>query len=139
MAALLTFPTCKRKAPLSGRQSPTIRRPCPGIIIIKPDACLESASPLEGEQNIHLPNVGSEQYATQPGPRTSSSLSSLLPPVPSPSDTLARDNPLLGEGTATEWRHRPQPQTLETTSRRPAGSRGSAISVGRLTCVPRRH
>jgi hypothetical protein len=59
-----------------------------------------SALQLEGEQNINIPNVGSELHAAPTAPQISSSLT--LPPILSPPDTLAHENPLCRDGTATE-------------------------------------
>jgi len=67
-----------------------------GVITIYPDTCRESASLLEGEQNINLPRVGSEQCVAQLAPQT-------FPFSPFPPDTLAHENP-LGEGAAIEQR-----------------------------------
>ena len=60
-------------------------------------ACLELASQLEGEQNFHIPCVGSELHAAPPA-SLFSSFSPLLQ-----LDTLMRKNPLR-EGTASKWR-----------------------------------
>jgi len=66
-----------------------------GVVTIYLDTCRESASLLEGEQNINLLCVGSKQCATQLAPQT-------FPFLPFPPDTLMREN-LPGEGTAIEW------------------------------------
>ena len=75
-----------------------------------PDAYFGSASLLEGEQNIDLLHMGSEQDDCSPSKLLI--IVFTLTPVPSPPDTLARDNP-PGKGAATE-RHatearRPEP------------------------------
>ena len=67
-----------------------------GVVTIYPDTCRESASLLEGEQNIDLPRVGSEQCAAQLAPQ-------MFPFSPFPPDTLVRENP-PGEGAAIERR-----------------------------------
>jgi len=75
-------------------------RVCPGpwpnlgVVAIYLDTCRESASLLEGEQNIDLPRVGSERCAAQLAPQT-------FPFSPFPPDTLACENP-PGEGAAIE-------------------------------------
>ena len=74
--------------------------PSLGIVILDLDTYFGSASPLEGEQNIGLLRVGSEQDAAQPALQNSSSSFS---PFPSPPDTLVR-NLSCGEGAATERR-----------------------------------
>jgi len=71
--------------------------PSPGITIIDPDTCIGSASQLEGEQNFHLPCVGSKLHAAPSPPQNFPSSSS---PVPLPLDTLTRKNSLRGEGAA---------------------------------------
>src|SRR5712691_10623946 len=94
-----------------------------GIVTIYPDTCRGSASLLEGEQNIDLPHVGSEQDAAQPAPQNSSLSFSPLPPVPPPPDTLARENP-PGEGAATERR--------ATEDRRPEASKPLKLQAENL-------
>jgi len=74
--------------------------PSPGIIIIDPDTCFGSASQLEGEQNFHLPCVGSELHAAPSPPQIFPSSFSPFPPP----DTLAHENPSRGEGAATKRR-----------------------------------
>jgi hypothetical protein len=70
----------------------------------------ESASQLNGEQNIDLLDVDSEQDAAQPALQNLSTISLLT--FPSPSVTPMHEN-LLGEGPATGQRateaHRPKP------------------------------
>jgi len=43
--------------------------PSPDIVFVNLDACSGSVSLLEGEQNINLPHVGSEQGAAQTAPQ----------------------------------------------------------------------
>jgi hypothetical protein len=74
--------------------------PSPGIIIVDPDTYFGSALLLERGQNIFLPCVGSEQYASPCTPQTFS----FSPPTFPPPDSLARDNLSRGEGAASEWR-----------------------------------
>ena len=69
------------------------------VVIVDLDTYFRSASQLKGEQNIHIPCVGSELHAALSAPHISSF--SPLPPVPLPSDTLMHKN-LLEEGTATK-------------------------------------
>ena len=84
-------------------------RSCPdpwpslGIITIDPDIYFGSASQHEGEQNIHLPGVGSELHAAPSAPQLFSSFPplSLVPPLP---DTLAHEDPSGGEGATSKWR-----------------------------------
>jgi len=71
-----------------------------GTVIIDPDTCIRSASQLEGEQNFHLPCVGSKLHAAPSPPQIFPSSSS---PVLSPLDTLAHKNSLGGEGAAIKW------------------------------------
>jgi len=85
--------------------------PSPGIVIINPDTCIGSALQLEGEQNIHIPSVGSKLHAAPPTPQHFSLSPSL--PIPLPLDTLARKNAPRGEGAATKQRtieDRPRPE-----------------------------
>jgi len=82
-----------------------------GAVIIDPDTCIGSALQLEGEQNFHIPCVGSELHAAPSAPQHFSL--SPLPPIPSPLDTLARENSPRGEGAATKRRtieDRPRPE-----------------------------
>jgi len=74
--------------------------PSPDIVITKLDACLGSALQPEGEQNIHIPCVGSKLHAAPLAPQNISS--SQLPPIWPLSDTLAHANLSCGEGAATE-------------------------------------
>ena len=92
--------------------------PSLGIVITNLDTYLGSASQLEGEQNIHIPCVGSELHAAPSAPQNSSSSLSPLPPVPPPSDTLVRKNPSCGEGAAAE--------RCATEDRRPEPSKPSS-------------
>ena len=69
--------------------------PSLGVIIVDPDTCIGSASQLEGEQNIHVPCVGSELHAAPSAPQIFSSL---------PPDTLAHKNSPCGEAAAIERR-----------------------------------
>ena len=80
-----------------GAREPPDLWPSPGIITVNPAVCLGSASQLDGEQNIHMPSVGSELHAAPTAPQFSSFSSSLFP-----SDTLAHKNPPR-EGAASEW------------------------------------
>jgi len=92
----------RRPVPDKGARTHPDPWPSPGIIIADPDTCIGSASQLEGEQNFHVPCVGSELHAAPSAPQHFSFSPS--PPIPSPlPDTLTRDDPSRGEGTATEW------------------------------------
>jgi hypothetical protein len=64
--------------------------PSPGIITVNLAACLGLALQLEGEQNFHIPCMGSKLHAASTAPQISSS--SPLPPILSPPDTLAHEN-----------------------------------------------
>jgi len=69
-----------------------------GVVIIDPEIYFESASQLKGEQNIHVPCVGSELHAAPSAPQFFPFSFSLSLP-----DTLVREN-ALGEGAGSEWR-----------------------------------
>ena len=71
-----------------------------GAVIVDPDIYFGSASQLEGEQNFHLPCVGSELHAAPSPPQNFPSSFSPFPPP----DTPAHENPSHGEGAATERR-----------------------------------
>ena len=73
-----------------------------GTIIIDPDTCIGSALQLKGEQNFHIPCVGSKLHAAPSAPQHFSL--SPLPPIPSPLNTLACKNSPHGEGAATKQR-----------------------------------
>ena len=73
-----------------------------GAVIIDPDTYIRSALQLEGEQNFHIPYVGSKLHAAPSAPQNSSSSFSPSPPIPLPLDTLAHKNPLCGEGATTK-------------------------------------
>jgi hypothetical protein len=85
----------RRPVPSGGARPRPDPWPSPGVIIANQAACLWSALQLEGEQNIHLLSVGSELHAALSDPQSSSF--SPIPPVPSPSVTLARENLSCGE------------------------------------------
>ena len=70
--------------------------PSPGVITVDLAGCLGLASQLEGEQNTHVPSVGSGPHVAPVAPQFSSSSSS-----PFSSDTLAHENPPR-EGAASE-------------------------------------
>jgi hypothetical protein len=70
-----------------------------GIVIVNPNSCRGSASQLEGEQNFHVPCVGSELHAAPPTPQN---FSSPFSPFPSLPDTLILENPSRGQDAATE-------------------------------------
>jgi len=91
----------KARRPVLDERACTHPDPWPslGIITIDPDIYLGSALQLEGEQNFHIPCVGSELHAAPSAPQIFSSPSP-LPPVLSPSDTLTRENLSRGEGAA---------------------------------------
>src|SRR5260221_10887679 len=72
--------------------------PSLGIVNVNPDTCIGSGSQLEGEQNIHIPCVGSEPHAAPSAPQN---FPSSFSPFPSPPDTLARENLSRGEGAAS--------------------------------------
>jgi len=72
-----------------------------GAIIIDPDTCIGSALQLEGEQNFHIPCVGSKLHAAPSAPQHFSL--SPLPPILSPLNTLACKNSPHREGAATKW------------------------------------
>ena len=102
----------RRPVPDKGARTRPDPWPSLGIIIVDLDTCIGSASQLEGEQNFHLPCVGSKLHAAPSPPQNfPSSFSPFLPP-----NTLTRENPLCGEGTATE-RHviedHPGPEPLK--------------------------
>jgi len=100
-----------------------------GIVTIDPDIYIGSASLLEGEQNLFSPCAGSEQYASPCTPQISSSSPSSFPPL----DTLARENLLCEEGTATERRatksRRPKPLKLSNAHEEDLQKAGGVPSV----------
>jgi len=104
--------------------------PSLGVIIVNPDTCIRSASQLEGEQNFHLPCVGSKLHAAPSPPQIfPSSFSPFLP-----SDILVRKNPSHGEGTATEWHAikdhpHPEPQKLPNPQAENLQEAGGALSA----------
>jgi len=104
-----------------------------GVVIVDPDTCIGSALQLEGEQNIHVPCVGSELHAAPSAPQNSSSSLSPLPPVPPPSDTLAHENPSHGEGAAAERcateDHRPEPSKPSSPHEKDLQEAGGVPSV----------
>ena len=53
--------------------------PSPDFVTTNLAACLGPASLLDGEQNIHVPCVGSMQYTVQPAPHIFSSFLTLTP------------------------------------------------------------
>ena len=92
----------RRPVPDKGAHTHPDLWPSPGIIIVNPDTCIGSALQLKGEQNIHIPSVGSKLQAAPPTPQHFSLSPSL--PVPLPLNTLARKNAPRGEGAATKQR-----------------------------------
>jgi hypothetical protein len=54
----------------------------PSVVNMDPDTCSGSASQLEGEQNFHVPCVGSEQYASPCIPQPSNFLIIILALTP---------------------------------------------------------
>jgi hypothetical protein len=70
--------------------------PNPGIVIMNPNTCRGSASQLKGEQNFHIPCVGSELHAAPSTPQHFS-----FSPFP-PFDTLTLENPSCGQTAATK-------------------------------------
>ena len=79
--------------------------PSLGVVTINLDVCSWSASQLEGEQNIHIPCVGSELHAAPSAPQTSTF-------SPFPPDAPTHENPpeegAATERRATDYRH-PEP------------------------------
>ena len=90
----------KAQRPILDKGACTCPDPWPdlGAITVDPDIYFGSASQLEGEQNFHLPCVGSELHAAPSPPQNFPSSFSPFPPP----DTPARENPSHGEGAATE-------------------------------------
>lgn len=124
----------KARRPVLDERAHTRPDPWPslGIITIDPDIYLGSALQLEGEQNFHIPCVGSELHAAPSAPQIFSSPSP-LPPVPSPSDTLTRENLSRGEGAATKRRttdgHRPGHSKSSSTREEDLQEAGGVPSV----------
>ena len=131
----------KVRRPVPNEDARTRPDPWPslGIVIVDPDIYFGSASQLEGEQNIHLRCVGSKLHAAPSTPQHFSLSPS--PPIPSPSDTLARENPSRGEGAATERRvigdHHPEPWKLPDPQAEDLQETGGVPSVlGSLPAFP---